>query len=175
MKVGIICAQGLEECEALIVYDLLYRSEIDVKLVGLENEIVSSHNVNFKTHLHIDDFKYEEYDAIVLPGGMPGTLNLENDPRVNKIIDYYVANHKLIAAICAAPSILIHKGLLKPLHFTCYPGFECGLKPANKKAIKDNNIITGIGLGGAFDFAYLIIEALLDQECANKVYERIKY
>ena len=76
MKVGIICAPGLEECEALLVYDLLYRSGIDVKLVGLEDEITSSHNVSFRTDIHIDNFNYQDYNAIILPGGMPGTLNL---------------------------------------------------------------------------------------------------
>lgn len=175
MKVGIICAPGLEECEALLVYDLLYRSGIDVKLVGLEDEITSSHNVSFRTDINIDDFNYQDYNAIILPGGMPGTLNLENNPRVNKIIDYFMENNKLICAICAAPSILNHKGLLKQERFTCYPGFECGLKPAKEKAIKEENIITGIGLGGEFEFAHLIIKTLLDEERANEVFNKIQY
>ncbi len=175
MKVGIICAMGLEECEALLVYDLLYRAKIDVKLIGLEKQIESSHKVVFNTNMTIDEFDYQNWDCIILPGGLPGTLNLEANEKVQKIIDYYIENNKLIAAICAAPSILNHKGLLIEERFTCYPGFECGLKTANVKAIKQGNIITAKGLGAEFEFAYEIIKALTNEENAKEVLEKVQY
>lgn len=175
MKVGILCANGLEECEGLVVYDLLYRAEIEVKLVGLEKEVLSSHKVSFKTDMTIDEFDYKNYDCVVLPGGIPGTPNLEANSKVQEIIDYYVTNNKLIAAICAAPSILIHKGLLKDEKFICYPGFENGLKPANVKAIKDGNFITGKGLGAAFEFSYEIIKTLTDEKTAKDTLAKIQY
>ncbi len=175
MKVGIICAMGLEECEALLVYDLLYRAKIDVKLIGLEKQIESSHKVVFNTNMTIDEFDYQNWDCIILPGGLPGTLNLEANEKVQKIIDYYIENNKLIAAICAAPSILNHKGLLIEERFTCYPGFECGLKAANVKAIKQGNIITAKGLGAEFEFAYEIIKALTNEENAKEVLEKVQY
>ncbi len=175
MKVGIICAMGLEECEALLVYDLLYRAKIDVKLIGLEKQIESSHKVVFNTNMTIDEFDYQNWDCIILPGGLPGTLNLEANEKVQKIIDYYIEKNKLIAAICAAPSILNHKGLLTEERFTCYPGFECGLKPANVKAIKQGNIITAKGLGAEFEFAYEIIKALTNEENAKEVLEKVQY
>ena len=175
MKIGIICAPGVEECEALLVYDLLYRAKLDVKLIGLEKQIESSHKVIFNTNMTIDEFDYQNYDCVILPGGMPGTLNLEANTTVQKIIDYFVENNKLIAAICAAPSILNHKGLLKEERFSCYPGFECGLKSSDKKAIKEGNIITAKGLGAEFEFAYEIIKALINEQVAKETLEKVQY
>ncbi len=175
MKVGIICANGLEECEALLVYDLLYRAGLEVKLVGLDEYITSSHKVTFKTDLTIKEFAYKEYDCLILPGGLPGTTNLENDEDVSNIIDYFAENNKLLCAICAAPSILNHKGLLKEDRFACYPGFECGLKQNDAKAIKEGNIITAKGLGAEFEFAHEIIKALLSEEKAKEVLAKIQY
>lgn len=175
MKVGIICANGMEECEGLIVYDLLYRSGVEVKLVGLEDEITSSHELTFKTNININDFDYKDYDCIVLPGGMPGTKNLEADSKVQEIIDYFVKENKLIAAICAAPSILNHKGLLKDNKFTCFPGFECGLNSTHNKVEHEGNIITARGLGANIEFAYEIIKTLVNEEKAKETLERIQY
>lgn len=175
MKVGIICANGMEECEGLIVYDLLYRSGVDVKLIGLEDEITSSHELTFKTNININDFDYKDYDCIVLPGGMPGTKNLEANNKVQEIIDYFVKENKLIAAICAAPSILNHKGLLKDNKFTCFPGFECGLNSTHNKVEHEGNIITARGLGANIEFAYEIIKTLVSEEKAKETLERIQY
>lgn len=175
MKACIICANGLEECEALITYDLLFRSQIDVKLVGLEKEVTSSHNVTFKTDLLINELDYEDYDCLILPGGLPGTTNLEANETVQKMIDYFVANDKYVAAICAAPSILCHKGLLIDNEFTCFPGAIKELKSNNKKAHTYKKIITGKGMGAAFEFAYEIIKALKDEETAKEVLERTEF
>lgn len=175
MKAMIIVTDGLEECEALLTYDLLFRAGIKVELVGLKDEITSSHLVTFKPHKNINDIDSNEYDCLILPGGMPGTLNLEADKRVLNLIDEYVKNNKYIAAICAAPSILIHKGLLKNNKFICYPGFENGLTPANEKAVQDNKFITGKGLGAAFEFSYLIIKNLINEEKAKEVLVKTQY
>lgn len=176
MKVGIICAQGLEECEGLLVYDLLFRTDLEVELLGLtSNEVTSSHNVTFKTDKLLKDVDIKEYDCIVLPGGMPGTMNLEKSEDVQSIIDYFMANNKLIAALCAAPSILVHKGLLNNNEFVCFPGCEAGKIPLKQKAYKHNNIITGNGLGGTIEFAALIIESLLGKDKAEEILKRIQY
>ena len=175
MKTMILVANGLEECEALVTYDLLFRAGIETDLVGLENEITSSHNVTFKAHKNINDVNTNDYDCLVLPGGMPGTLNLENDNRVQKIIDSFIDSNKYVAAICAAPSILIHKGLLQSNKFICFPGFENGLTPANEKATQDNKFITGKGLGAAFEFSYLIIKNLVNEDKAKEVLNKIQY
>ena len=175
MKAIIIVNNGLEECEALLTYDLLYRAGIETDLVGLSEEIVSSHDVVFKAHRLLDDVNPDDYDCLVLPGGMPGTTNLENDQRVQNIIDLFVKEDKYIAAICAAPSILIHKGLLENNKFVCFPGFESGLVPADTKAIQDGKFITGKGLGAAFEFAYLIIKNLVSEDKAKEVLNKIQY
>lgn len=175
MKTLILLAQGLEECEALVVYDLLYRAGIETDLVGLDKSITSSHQVTIIPHKQIDEIDTNDYNCLILPGGMPGTLNLENDDRVQNIIDEFVKEDKYVCAICAAPSILIHKGLLKSEKFICYPGFENGLMPVNKKAVQDNKFITGKGLGAAFEFAYLIITNLISEDKAKEIFDKIKY
>lgn len=175
MKTMILVTEGLEECEALITYDLLFRAGIETDLVGLKDEVTSSHNVTFKAHKNINDINPDDYDCLVLPGGMPGTLNLENDSRVQGLIDEFVKENKYVAAICAAPSILIHKGLLQNNKFICYPGFENGLTPVNEKAYQDNKFITGKGLGAGFEFAYLIIKNLINEDKAKEILNKIQY
>ena len=175
MKTMILVTNGLEECEALLTYDLLYRAGIEAELVGLTDEVTSSHKLTFKAHKNIDDIDSNEYECLVLPGGMPGTLNLENDDRVQKLIDKFVSDNKYVAAICAAPSILIHKGLLKNDKFICFPGFENGLTPASSKAVQDGKFITGKGLGAAIEFSYLIIKNLINEDKAKEVLNKIQY
>ena len=175
MKTMIIVTTGLEECEALVVYDLLYRAKIDVELVGTTNEIISSHNVSFKPHKLLDEINTNEYECLILPGGMPGTTNLEANEKVQSLIDEFVKDNKYVCAICAAPSILIHKGLLKNNKFICFPGFENGLTPVNEKAFQDNKFITGKGLGAAFEFSYLIIKNLVSEDKAKEVISKIQY
>ena len=175
MKAAIICAQGLEECEALLSYDLLHRANIQVELLGLDSQITSSHNVTFNTHKLLKEVDIMDYDCLILPGGIPGTNNLEDSKDVQNAIDLFVNNNKLIAAVCAAPSILNHKGLLEDKKFTCYPGFECGLTSTKEKTVQNGNIITGIGLGGTIEFASLIIKNLLGEEKAQDVLKKIQY
>ena len=175
MKTMILVTDGLEECEALMTYDLLYRAGIEVELVGTDRSIRSSHNVVFETHRLLNEIDPEEYECLVLPGGMPGTVNLEKNEKVQELIDLFVSEGKYIAAICAAPSILIHKNLLHDERFICFPGFENGMIPAKEKAVRDGRIITGKGLGAAVEFSYLIIESLVGKEKAEEVLERIQF
>ncbi len=175
MKAMIIVNNGLEECEALVTYDLLYRAGIETDLVGFTKQIVSSHNVTFKAHRLLDEIDPLGYDCLILPGGMPGTRNLENDERVQKLIDLFVKEDRYIAAICAAPSILIHKGLLNGRKFICFPGFEGDLTPEKEKAVIDGKFITGKGLGAAFEFSYLIIKELVNEEKAKEILNKVQY
>lgn len=175
MKAMIIVNNGLEECEALVTYDLLYRAGIETDLVGFTRQIVSSHGVTFEAHRLLDEIDPLDYNCLILPGGMPGTKNLENDIRVQKLIDLFVKEGRFIAAICAAPSILIHKGLLDGKKFICFPGFEGNLTPEKEKAVIDGKIITGKGLGAAFEFSYLIIRELAGEDKAKEVLNKIQY
>ena len=171
----IIVNDGLEECEALITYDLLYRAGIDVELVGFTKEITSSHKVTFKADRLLDEIDPNEYECLILPGGMPGTANLENDERVQNLIDLFVKEDRYVCAICAAPSILIHKGLLNNRKFVCFPGFENGLVPEKEKAVQDGKFITGKGMGAGFEFSYLIIKNLVSEEKAREVLSKVQY
>ena len=175
MKALIICENGLEECEALIVYDLLFRAGIDVTLAGPTPEITSSHKLTFKINEPIGLIDPSYYNCLILPGGMPGTKNLENNKDVNNIIDEFAKEKKLICAICAAPSILINKGYLKDDEFTCYPGFEGDYRSTNEKVHVYRNFVTANGLGSAVDFSLKIIEILLGKGNADAIKNKIQY
>ena len=120
--VYVFLADGFETIEALAVVDMLRRAKIDNETVGVTGKTVkSSHNIEVVADITIDELNISNADAIVLPGGMPGTLNLEANGVVQSSIDYCVENKKYICAICAAPSILGHKGLLKGRNAICFP------------------------------------------------------
>lgn len=169
----VFLANGFEEIEALTPVDCLRRCEIDVRTVGVENRVVTgSHGI--KLVADIDDFEVlpdNNLEMIILPGGMPGTLNLEKSETVQKTIDYCAANGIPIAAICAAPSILGHLGLLKGINATCYTGFEDQLIGANvlkdSACVSDGNFITACGPGAALEFSCEIIKRLLGEERVN--------
>ena len=175
MKAMIVCEQGPEECEALIVYDLLKRAEIETDLIGFEKTIISSHNLSFNPTKLFEEINSKEYDCLILPGGMPGTVNLERNPKVSYLINDFQIDNKLICAICAAPSLLIKKGYLMDGEFTCYPGFEHGFTSTREKVHVHNNIITSNGLGSAIEFSLKIIEKLLSKEKADAIKNVIQY
>lgn len=163
----VFLANGFEEIEALTPVDCIRRCELDVKTVGVGGRVVTgSHGI--KVVADIDDFEIkldENLDMIILPGGMPGTLNLEKSEIVQRAVDYCAQNEIPIAAICAAPSILGHKGLLEGKNATCYTGFEEQLYGANVltdcPCVTDGNIITACGMGVALEFSCEIIKKLI--------------
>lgn len=161
----VFLAHGFEEIEALAVVDVLRRAELDVLTVGVgEDFVIGSHQIPVAADINEKNLVLDErVEAIVLPGGMPGTLNLEKSPVVQKAIDWAVENDKLICAICAAPSILGHKGLLKEKKATCFPGFEeelFGAEVSRDFVVKDGNFITAKGMGSAIEFGLQIAEIL---------------
>ncbi len=164
-------AKGFEEVEAIAAIDVIRRADIDIKTVGIGTKIVcGSHNIPVFCDLDENEAVIsDDVDGILLPGGMPGTLNLEANETVNKFIDYCADNNKLICAICAAPSILGHKGLLEGKEAICFPGFEDELKGASisdKFVACDGNIITARGMGSAVDFGLKISEKFIGCEKA---------
>lgn len=177
--VYVFLANGFEEMEALAPVDLLRRAGVEVFTVGVGSDmIVSSHNIPVKTDTTVDKIVLkDELEMIVLPGGMPGTLNLEANGIVQSSIDYCVENKKYVCAICAAPSILGHKGLLKGRNAICFPGFEedlCGAIISEKYVVSDGNFITARGAGVAVDFGLEIVKALGGSELSNKIRETIQ-
>ncbi len=162
-------AEGFEETEAVTPIDLLRRSGKKVITVGVgDNIIMGSHGIPVVTDTIAQEAPLtDELEMIILPGGMPGTLNLEKSEYVQAAIDFCTANNKYIGAICAAPSILGHKGLLKGKKAVCYEGFEAQLEGAevlNTPVAVDGNIITARGAGVAVQFGLALVEAVVSKE-----------
>lgn len=175
MKALMIVSQGLEECEGLVTRDILLRSGIEVTMMSLNNEeeITSSHKLDIKVLPYFND--YQSYDLLILPGGKVGTLNNDNNPKINELLDFFIRN-KSVAAICAAPSILGKRGYLKNKKYTCYPGWEkeeYGIY-TGEEVVKDGNIITGRSMYFTNDFALKIVESLLGKEKRIEIEKQIK-
>ena len=175
----VFLAEGFEECEALAPIDILRRASLDVKTVGVGSKtITGSHGIPIVCDLEENELSYEDLTAVILPGGMPGTLNLEKNATVQKYIDYAWDNKLIIGAICAAPSILGHKNLLIGKKATCFTGFEkdlIGAEISKLPAIRDDNIITAYGAGAAFEFGFLLLEALTDNETSLNLQKQMRY
>lgn len=162
-------ANGFEEIEALTVIDVLRRAEKQVVTVGIGDNIIrGAHGITVVTDTEDKFIELDEtLEMIFLPGGMPGTLNLEKSPVVQKCIDHCIANDLYIAAICAAPSILGHRGLLEGKKACCYKGFEQELKGAEvttDPVIVDGKIVTSRGAGTAMDLALKLTEIFTSPE-----------
>lgn len=171
-------ADGFEIIEALAPVDMLRRAKLDVKTVGVTGKtVISSCGVEVNTDIAIDDFVYENAEAVILPGGMPGTLNLEKNHIVQSVIDKAVNDNILVCAICAAPSILGHKGLLAGKNAIAFPGFEKDLEGAvisDDYVVADGNFITARGAGVATEFGLKIVEMLTDKETAYNIKDTIQ-
>lgn len=169
-------AEGCEELEAVTLIDLLRRADITVITASLTNNthITASRGVRLIADTTLENVIYDDFDMIVLPGGMPGTTHLNDDIHVHAILKRLHQSDKAIAALCAAPLVLANMGLLNKKNVSCYPGV---LKPSDWPQIKlsdesvviDGNILTSRGLGTAMDFALVIIEYLTDQDTRNRV------
>ncbi len=166
-------AEGFEEIEALCPLDLMRRAGLDIKTVGVGGELVTgSHGIAVKADMTDADYSDNAPDMVILPGGMPGTLKLEASGVVQSAVDSAVKNDAYVCAICAAPSILGKKGLLRGKEAVCYPGFEEYLDGAvisDKKVVRDGKIITAKGMGAALDFGLGIVEVFCGKEKAEEL------
>ena len=177
-KVGIFMADGCEEIEGLTVVDIVRRAKLEMTTISItdKKEVTSSHNVTFLTDALASEVDFDGFDAIVLPGGMPGTLNLGASDMVNKVIKKFAGEGKIVAAICAAPSALGILGILEGKNATCYPGFEDQLKGAKFKAVPvvtDGNITTSRGMGTSILLGLELVKLLKDEETSKKLAEAI--
>ncbi len=179
IKALLILADGHEEIEAITPIDMLRRAGIDVTVAGLEKkEITGAHGIKTVTDIVLKDYK-ETFDALILPGGMPGTINLMKSEQVlNLVKETTKSSTMLCAAICAAPRVLSKAGILKNKKFTCYPGVEEQIpegKHTPEKVVIDENIITSRGVGTAIDFSLAIVEFLIDTYAADLLANKIIY
>lgn len=179
-KAAVFFGTGYEEIEALTVVDVLRRAGIETVCVAIDNEaqVVGSHNISVAMDTGIDALDFDCFDILVCPGGMPGTKNLEACTKLTEQLRKFCEKDKLIAAICAAPSIFGHMGLLKGKKACIYPGMETELSGAEvcfDKVVKSGNIITSRGMGTAIAFSLEIVASLLDRETADDLAEKIVY
>lgn len=179
-KIGIFMADGCEEIEGLTVVDIVRRAGIDITTISISDkkEVAGAHGITFLADAKKDEVDFSTLDGIVLPGGMPGTTNLGADETVDKVIREFAAGGKLVAAICAAPSVLGQAGLLNGKHATSYPGFEpklTGAVTSEDPVVQDGNVITSRGMGTAIAFALEIVSYFTDKKTADKLAESIIY
>lgn len=175
-KVLIPLANGCEELEAVTLIDLLRRAQIEVITASLDDDlnITASRGVKLIADTSLSAVLTEDFDMIVLPGGQPGTNNLNADKRIHSLLQNMADKHCWIAAICAAPLVLAHAGILNGFQAVAYPGVlqaerwpEIQLRDAD--VVIDGYIITSRGPGTAMDFALTLIEQLTDAETRSEV------
>lgn len=164
-------AEGFEEVEALAPLDLIRRAGLEIKTVGVGSKtVVGSHGIPVVADITENEFSDNAPDMVILPGGMPGTKNLDASAIVHKAIADAVKNDAYVCAICAAPMILGKLGLLREKNAVCYPGFEEYLDGAilpDKKVVRDGKVITAKGMGAAIEFGLAIVSVLKDEKTAE--------
>ena len=180
MAIAVFFANGYEEIEALTVVDLTRRAGIKTWMVSITEEkvVTGSHGISVTMDKTLSDVKFEEVDMIVLPGGMPGTINLEAcEPLMEKVKEFDKAG-KYISAICAAPTVFGHLGLLEGKKACCYPSMEEGLVGAEvsyETTATADHILTSRGMGTAIDFGLQIIARFQGQEASDDMAKKIVY
>ena len=179
-RTAIFFATGYEEIEALTVVDILRRAGEEITMVSVTDErsVKSSHGVEVTMDKVLSEVNFDETDVIVLPGGMPGTKNLEACAALMEQVDAFVQAGKTVAAVCAAPSILGHRGHLNGKKACSFPDMESQLEGAEvlrEPAVIDGNIITGRGMGAAIPFGLAILEKLQGKEAAEAMGRKIVY
>lgn len=177
--VAVLVADGFETIECLTMVDVLRRGGVRVSLVSTMStrDAVSSQQIEITCDCTLEEVDFDDYDYIVLPGGLPGATNLRRDERVCNLVREF-ATKKHVAAICAAPSILGELGLLVGRRATCFPGFDksfpAGTFAGEKTVIVDGNIITASGMGQALPFALAVLGDIAGERGVEKVREGIQ-
>ena len=169
MNVVVLLAPGFEELEAVTIVDVLRRAGINVLLAGIAPPpIEGGHGIHIVPDLSLDEVT--TYDALVLPGGNPGYLNLERDQRILKLIREAHDAGKYVGAICAAPHVLGVAGIMEGAKATCFPGIQIpGAQRLDERVVRHGTIITSQGPGTAIDFALSLVEVLTTKENAQEV------
>ena len=182
-RVAVLLADGAEEIEALTVVDLLYRAGVPCDMVSVtgSREVTSSHEVRLTClrDIHDKGFSFDDYDMLVLPGGIPGTPNLRACEPLCEALRSFASAGKLLGAICAAPSVLAELGLLDGRRATSNPSFQGVLAEhgatvlAGDPVVVDGNLVTSQGMGTAIDFGLAIVDVILGREAVADLREKI--
>lgn len=176
--ITVILANGFEEIEALTPVDILRRAGLDVKTVSIGNEktVIGSHGIPVIADMTADELSDICPELLILPGGMPGAKNIDESHYTDSFIERTLSRGGRIAAICAAPMILGHRGLLKGKNAVCYPGFEnelTGAQISDSSVITDGSFTTAKGMGAALEFSKELVKLMLGEEKAREISESI--
>ena len=183
-RVAAFLANGCEEVEALSVVDILYRMGIPTDLVAVSDDrtITSSHQITIVCDKTVDEVDFSGYDLLFLPGGMPGTNNLAACERLTSAVDEFVEQGKDVAAICAAPAVVLaRRGLLKGRRATSNPNFQHeiaengGVLVADERVVVDGNVLTSQGMGTAADLGLAIVGRYLGDDAVAAAKNKIVY
>lgn len=173
-----LLADGFEEIEAITPLDILRRAGADILTVGIGGEwVTGAHDITVRADITPDGAK-DDFDMLILPGGMPGTDNLQQSDFVTEMIIKACEKGSYVAAICAAPKILGQMGVLNGREAVCFPGYEdclTGAHIADKPVVVDGNIITAEGAGAAADFGFALAGLLYGEEKAKKLRSKMRY
>lgn len=175
-KILVLLATGFEEIEALSVVDVLRRANVSCDMGTLDTDYVKgTHNIEIKSDVNINNIDIDEYDGVVLPGGLPGAYNLRDSKKVREIVQKLNNNRKIIAAICAAPEALESFNILNGKKCTSYPGFIQDKNNVeyieNELVVEDGNIITSRGPATAIEFSLAILRKLGCEEEYKEIKE----
>lgn len=178
-KVSLFLAEKFETVEALAVIDLLRRAGITVDLISISDQldVVSAQKISVKAEFTLNQYDFSETDLIFLPGG-PGFKHYEENEKLLSIIKDFYNKKKPVAAICAAPSVLGHLGILEGRKATCFPGYEkdlYGAEYVKQKVVTDGNVTTGIGMGASFEMGLELIRILMDEETKEKIAKNTQF
>jgi 4-methyl-5(b-hydroxyethyl)-thiazole monophosphate biosynthesis len=169
-------ADGMEEIEALCPLDLLRRAGLCVQTVSITDSrsVVGSHRIKVEADVLAKDVDLAKNppSMLIFPGGMPGSANLDASSYTDTFLQAATKNGAILCAICAAPMVLGHRGLLAGKRATCFPGFESELQGAilvNEGVVQDEKVITAAGMGWAQDFGLALVRCACDNETAEKI------
>ena len=176
----VFLATGFEDIEAIAPVDIMRRAGLEVQTVSITGEeiVTSAHGVGIASDLLLSDVNFSSAEMLVLPGGLPGSTNLDACKPLTEAIKRHFESGGPIAAICAAPLVYGHLGLLQGRRATCYPGVERELKGATYTAAiveRDGNIITGKGPAAAFEFGYTIVDFFLGEGASQPLRQGMIY
>lgn len=166
-------APGFEEIEAITIIDVLRRAQLEVTVAALEGEEVEgAHAITVRADARLAEISSDEYDALILPGGTPGSKNLLESKRTRQLVAQFHSSDKIVAAICAAPWVLADCGLLDGKQATSHPSVEdrlLGTTYSTDPVVLDDNIITSRGVGTALAFSLKLVEILVSAEKSEEL------
>ena len=178
MKVLLLFADGFEDVEAIATRDVLIRAGIEVYDAKINDDnqiVVASHKIALIGLKSLKNINVDDFEAIILPGGMRGVNNLLASSEVERLLKEFNNKHKWVCAICAAPMVLSKAGLLKNKRYTCYPGCNEGLDGiyTGEEVVVTDNIVTGRSMYFSIPFGLKIIELLLSKQDSDRIYKQI--